>query len=370
MTTSVHRGNVTIEAMGHMAHHTDTLNKTVKTAEQGVNLAKIVAELVPGGQGVAVGLGLLSGQLKTTKTVINATNVVERGYEWGTSKTRQAILSCWQKTANRVALTFAQFLETVSFIDKCTIGFFYQASLIVCNLPILDVVKNCLYMTSAVFGLWYAGQDMSKALSTIHKAKEKKREWSELDVATADKDALRDKYQAMLDQLGKNSGQLSASIKTVETRIRKNQDLLPTLSGDEAKRKRAEIKRDATRLSALKTSLVSAQKYEGYIKAIDADNVKSLKDYKVEKYETRMKNNWKIHEKSWISIVVDVGKIVMISLGMFIAAMAATFPVLTLPATALVVTSLSLVSNAFGLTKNIYSVVAPKPVKEPVFAAA
>ena len=142
------------------------------------------------------------------------------------------------------------------------------------------------------------------------------------------------------------------------------------MSGDEAKRKRAEIKRDATRLSALKTSLVSAQKYEGYIKAIDADNVKSLKDYKVEKYETRMKNNWKIHEKSWISIVVDVGKIVMISLGMFIAAMAATFPVLTLPATALVVTSLSLVSNAFGLTKNIYSVVAPKPVKEPVFAAA
>lgn len=370
MTTTVHKGNVTIEAMGHMAHHTDTLNKTVKTAEQGVNLAKLIAELVPGGQGVATGLGLLSGQLKTTKSVINATNVFERGYEWGTGKTRDAILSRWQKTANRIALTFAQFLETVSFVDKCTMGFFYQASLIICNLPILDVIKNCFYMTSAVFGLWYAGQDMSKALSTIHKAKEKKRQWTEFDAAAANKDEMRAKYQAKLEEKGKTSRALSAQISLLENKIRRNHEQLPTLSSSSAKLRRQVINADSSALATAKKTLLVVQKYENYIAAIDDDNVQSIRDHKVEKYETRVKNNWKIHEKSWISIVVDVGKIVMISLGMFIAAMSATFPVLTLPATALIITSLSLITNGFGLTKNIYGAVAPKPVKEPVFAAA
>lgn len=371
MTTAVHSPNLTVKAMERMAIHTDTLNKTVKTAEQGVNLAKIIAGLVPGGQGVATGLGLLSGTLKTTKSVITATNIFERAADWGTKKTRDAILTSWQKTASRVALTCAQLLETVSFVDKCMNGFFYQASFMVCHLPVLDVVKNCLYMISAGFGLFCSGRDMSKALSTIPKAQEKSRKWTEFDETDiASTDALYGDYTRKLNEQGATSRDLSAEIGVLDTIIRKNQDKLPTLSAEDVKPVKSEIKTDSAKLSALKTKLVSVQKYERYLDAMDSKNVKSIKNYKIEKYATREKNSLKLREKSWIAIVVDVGKIVMISLGMAIVALSPVFPVLTLPATAIVVTSLSLISNAFGLTKNLYGSLAPKPVKEPVFVAS
>jgi len=368
-TATIHRNNTAIAAMGQMAHHTDTLNKTVKTTEQGVKLAQTVASLIPGGQGVSAGLGLLAGELKTTKTVINATNIFERGYEWGTDKTRSAILSRWQKTANRIALTFAQFLESVLFIDKCTLNFFSSAAMTVCHLPILEVVKNCFYMSSAVFGLWYVGQDVSKAIASNRAAKLSKSKWEAFEITLENKGQLAEKYTRKLTETGTNAKRLSAEIGTLQSAIAASKEKLETASGDEAKRLKAKIKTDQNYLTARKTLMVSVSKYDNYLKAISDDDVQSIKDHKVDKYQTRISNNKKIFEKSWISIVVDIGKIVMISLGMFVAATSVMFPVLSLPASTLVITSLSLISNGFGLTKNIYSAVGPKPVKEPVFAA-
>lgn len=371
MTTStIQRDNKGVVAIGHIAHHTDTLNKTVKTTEQGVKLAQTIASMVPGGEGIAAGLGLLSGELKTAKSVINATNLFERGYEWGTKNTRDSILSRWQKTANRVALSVAQFFETVLFVDKCSLNFFSSAAMTVCHIPILEGVKNLFYMASAVFGLWYAGQDLSKAISTASKAKESKRKWTALEVNQEKKEELKEKYAQKLSDKGVSSKDLSAEIERLQAKLSQSKDKLGALSGDEAKQMKASIKSDQTDLTSKKVQLVSVTKYENYLQAIEDDNLQSLKDHKIEKYETRIANNKKICEKSWLSIVVDIGKIVMISLGMFVAATAVMFPVLTLPTATLVITSLSLISNSLGLTKNLYSVIGPKQEKEPAFAAA
>ncbi|CCB90373.1 putative uncharacterized protein [Waddlia chondrophila 2032/99] len=365
-TSTIHRSNTAVEALGYTASHTDTLNKFAKTVTQGVALAKIVTSLVPGYEGVSSGLGLLAGELKTASSVINATNILERGSEWGTKSTRDSILSRWQKTANRVALTVAQFFETILFIDKCSLSFFYSAAMIACHIPILEMVKNCLYMTSAVFGLWYVGQDLSKANSSMSSAKEKMRKWTDFEVKPENQD-LKSKYESKLKGKGATSEKLSEEVQKLQAEIADNKKKLERLSGEYAKQLKAKIKEDGNALTTNKVLLVSVLKYEKYLQAINEGKVKKIKEHKIEKYETRIANCKKIREKSWLSIAVDIGKIVMISLGMFVAAFSLTFPLLTLPTAALVITSMSLVSNALGLTKNIYSAVGPKVQKEPVF---
>lgn len=364
-TSTIHRSNTAVEALGHIASNTDTLNKFAKTVTQGVALAKIVTSLVPGYEGVSSGLGLLAGELKTASSVINATNILERGSEWGTKSTRDSILSRWQKTANRVALTVAQFFETILFIDKCSLSFFYSAAMIVCHIPILEMVKNCLYMTSAGFGLRYVWKDLSKTTSSISTAKEKMRKWTAFDVESKNQD-LKLKYQKRLKDKGATSERLRKEIEKLQAKIADNKKKLEKLSGEHAKRLKAKIKEDGNVLTTNEDRLVSVLKYEKYLRAINEGKVKKIKEHKIEKYETRIANYNKKREKSWLSIAVDIGKIVMILLGMFVAAFSLTFPLLTLPTAALVITSMSLVSNALGLTKNIYSAVA-KEQKEPVF---
>jgi hypothetical protein len=373
---SVQKVNPVIEGIGEIANKTDTLNKFVKTVEQGVVIARTVAGIVPGGKGVSAGLGLLGGQLKTTKSVINATNFLGRIYEWGDKKARSKIMDCgdpsakpvpWQKTASRIALTVAQVLETGLFIDKCSNSFFYQASLTVRGLPILEIVKNVFYMGSAFFSLWTAGKEMSEALSKIHLTEVKKHKWDEL---TIDSDALKDKYQKKLNDKGGSSESLMQEIEKLSKDIQGKRALLATKNGTEAKVLRTEIKQESSKLEAAKANSVAALKFEAYLNAIDNNNAGSIKVHKIEKYNVRLANNWKIHEKSWLSIVVDVGKMFMITLGMLVVALSVKYPALTGPAATLVISSLSLVSNGFGLTKNLYSELAPKTQSEPVFAAS
>lgn len=425
-------GVITAKACGSIDEKTDTLGKFVKVVIPVLDIAKTVFSLVPGYAGLCTGLDLLRGQLNTAKSVINATNILERGWEWSDHKARAAVLSSWKKTANRVTLTAAQVLETVGFVDKLSYGFFSQASMTLAHIPVIDMVKNTLYMASATFGIWYAAPELIKARKGIAEGSQSRKKWKQLQmelgsaeqfqskkvaakyqakidqaekcckgadgariarwkeyVAALEKDAsqenyrervtkfqelkkdrLLEKYESSLNNLGTTSAEQQDKVAELGKAIKDEQTHLADAGKRQAAKIRKSLKETQSELTAAKAELAMIKKLETYKKAIVSGDIAKLADHKVEKYSTRVANSKKLQTKSWISIAVDVGKIVMISLGMLAMALNPILPFLSGTAASLVLCGMSAVSNALGLTKNLYADIAPKPVKEPVFSYA
>ena len=93
--------------------------------------------------------------------------------------------------------------------------------------------------------------------------------------------------------------------------------------------------------------------------------VASLKDHKIEKYETRVSNSPVVNKKSWLAIVADIAKIAIIVVGTIAMAF-----VLTASAFTLGVMALALIVTSIGLAKTLHGHYAPKPEREPKFAVA
>lgn len=346
---------VPVQAMGLMANQTDTLNKTIKVMIPIADIVSGILGFIPGTAAVQAGISLFRGELNTAKGVINATNVVERACDWGIEKNRNALLKRWEKVANRVALAAAQALETVLLIDKCSSGFFYQASMMTCNLPIFEVVKGLLYMMSAACGLLAAAKDVSAAYSTKEESEGEILKWKEIELLSLE-DRYKEKSKRFkVSVLTGNINAKKAEIANYETWLKAD----------------IEIKKAQDELVALEKNLLVTEKYERYLGVVKegSEGPKGIKDFKIKKYETRSANAEKIIEKSWLSIAVEVSKIFMISVGMSVVALSTFYPVLGGPVAKLVMSSCGLVAASLGLSKNIYTAVAAKPVKEPVFSA-
>ncbi len=349
MTTALNQTPVSIKAMGHIANHTDTLNKTVKVLIPAADIISGIAGFIPGAAGIQAGVSLFRAELNIAKGVINSTNVLERACDWGIEASRKSLLKRWEKAASRISLFAAQILETVLFIDKCTSSFFYQASLSLGNLPIFELVKGSLYAVSAAFGLWTAGQDLSTANSTKEKAELKLKKWSDETVEKPDYSEKKAEY---------NKQDIQGSIHAKKQLI-----LACNVFSDQKSKKKLEKE-----LIGLNSELAAVEKYERYEEALKADDgLEKVKTHKSNKYEVRIANADKIIEKSWLAIAVQVGKIFMISVGMTVVGISTFYPALSGPVAKLVMSSCGLVAASLGLSRNIYSAVGPKLEKEPVF---
>lgn len=364
-------GDQTIHAIGHIANHKDTLNKTVKVTIPAVEIVINILGLIPGADVVKAGFGVLKGTLGSAKSFMNATNIVSRGADWADSKKRADIVEKgWVKVASRVALTVAQVLETIGFVDKLSLGFFSQAALCLAGTQIFVGVKNLFYLGSAVLGIYDYSKDLIKANAGINAAAKNKRKWTQIESGNLKFD-LKSHYQQKL-QLTQafvdDKAMLNGELDTLRNK-------LTGASVEDAKTITADITKKEDQIKAFekkavddKISAVKVERFEKFLEAIEDGKSDSLIKYKIDKYNTRLANNKELHTKSWISLVVDIGKIVMITLGMLVMALTAVFNPAATVAVGFAMSGLSLVSNSFGLTKNLYTKLAPKEVQEPEFA--
>jgi len=408
-------GENTAKICGEISNGTDTLKKASNVVLATLDIAMNILGFFPGLEGVKAGFGLLAGRLKDTKSIINVTSLLGRGYEWADSKVRKSILQTWQKTANRVALTVAQVFETVGFVDKLTVGFFSQPALSIGGtIPIFDIVKNSIYAISSVFGLWGATLDLQFADRSIKAANVKKKKWEqrsmelggldkfkfqkvvdkynkklEKENAKTEKDQAKiDKYKMYVNHLTtdhtpethkdnveafqknkasflaekyseklKTTGspeELNGKIEVLEKDIADKKVNLKIADKAEKKGIRKEIKDATKQLTQLKADSVKSKKLETYVQAIKDEKVCQLVDHKIEVQKVRIHNSKNLHTKSWISIAAEVGKIFTITVGMLILGLSLVFPVLTTPAVKIVTSSCGLVASSFGLAKNLY----------------
>lgn len=369
---------ITIREFGQVANHTNTLNKTVKVFIPALDIVTEILGFFPAAAGAKAGIEVLGKKLGTTKKVLNATNILERGHNWGTAKSGEGFLKKWEKAAKMVVLTVAQFLEPVLLVDECTLRFFAQEALKFCGIPILKLVKDCLYLTTAVLGIIIAGQEISKARSDLDKFKEKKRKWEWMTSAALNSGDLQQKYAGKAN--GQYSKNLRDSIGAKEEEIADYKDLGKRTEHKKKRKKyRAKLRvaqKELKRLNRKDKKVKDVTKFENYVTAIDNANVEKIRQHKIDIYETRMANCRKTRKKSWLLIAVDIGKIVMISLGTLLAAFSAANPVLESVVVKLTTSSLSLGSNILALIKNLYvgagedspyKGFGPKTVKDPEF---
>jgi hypothetical protein len=361
----------TAKAVGLIADDADTLKKASSLTISVIDIALNIFSFFPGFEAVKAGFGLLRGRLNDLKTIINATSLLGRGFEWADDKERSKILTkSWQKAASRISLTVAQVFETVGFVDKLSFKFFTQPSLSIAGkMPIFDLVKNGLYLVSSAFALWDAKLDMDKADRGIKDAAVMKRKWEKRalefnpnllkfdrlgylnkytekkqaeeakgDKKSAEKLAKYDEYVDYLTTDGTDDGHKEAVECFQEARAERLKDKF------NAELKIAEEKADKVKTKALKT----------YIEAIENGHVKKVVDYQVSYHKVSIHNSKNSHTKAWISIAAEAGKIFMITVGTLVYGLSLIFPVLSQPAASLVMNSFGLVSNSFGLAKNLY----------------
>lgn len=97
---------------------------------------------------------------------------------------------------------------------------------------------------------------------------------------------------------------------------------------------------------------------------ITNDGVKTMRAYKIEKYEARMQSIQQDKTKSWISIAADIAKILAIVMVTTVMIGSFFFPVLTAPAAVLLVSSLGLIGYSIALSKSLYNATAPQKARE------
>lgn len=133
----------------------------------------------------------------------------------------------------------------------------------------------------------------------------------------------------------------------------------------------AMIKEKNDQINALKRDKAKVEKYHNYETAINKGNIKKLVDHKIEKADALIQNGDNKITKSWISIAAEVGKIFMIVVGTILLGLSLIFPVLKGPAVTMTMNCCGLVTNSFGLAKNIYRDVFYEAnlVKIPQFSA-
>ncbi|NGX41776.1 MAG: hypothetical protein K940chlam7_00048 [Chlamydiae bacterium] len=445
LVNSVHRKHNTpwnkslAEGLKNVAGVTDSTRRGTNVVEVVLQVAISILKFIPGTELAAASLEVLKGKCGMAKGVFNGTNIFERGFEWSDKKARDGILSRWEKTANRVLMTVANFLDAVLFVDKLSIGFFAQAALCVCTMPILEIVKGGLVVLFSAFGLVGAGKDLVKARRSTDKAYKKGEKWLQRqkefsedlkvfkgkEVAARYKEKISkeedrfgggnqdkiDNWRKYVDALNKGATEdnLHARVTTFQKLklariIAKNKRNLETaIGGDylinecekdnselnsrlnlldlektDADRIRAKIQKKQKEIDGLKKKAddgvsLKIKPREKYIEALEKPfeerQIDRFIQYKTKKYAKRINNDNKTRTKSWISVSADIGKIVMVVLGITTTLLAATVcPVLAGPYALLILAALGLISASLGLAKPLYSVMGPKTVNEKEFA--
>jgi hypothetical protein len=148
--------------------------------------------------------------------------------------------------------------------------------------------------------------------------------------------------------IAENSKELKEKISTMKDKW--------TVEKDPAKKAELgnQIKTLVSAYMAFQISQVREEKLGKYVDAIKKGQIKNIFDYKIEKCDVQIHNANNLITKSWISIAAEVGKIFMIIVGTTLLALSLIFPILKTPAVNLTMSGCSLVSNTFGLTKNLY----------------
>lgn len=416
------------EAVGFMASKTDTFNKAVKVIIPALDIALTILGLIPGVNQVAAGLGMLKGRLNDARSVCDATNILERGYEW--THPKEILSKGWLKTAGRVTLTAAQALETVLFVDKVSIGFLAMSAFTFGGFALFELAKNLIYVVSASFGIAASVGDLQEVKASSHGASMIKKKYirKEMELGgldTFDLPKIAARYQVKLDKAttageptdtpklvraadyvrfltedatednfkirvhdfqkakvnywkqkctaqlkGRNSENLNQQIDQLTTKLKENQNSLKRVKKADAKKVRDEMKTQVQQLSSLKAETVAVKRLETYVKALDNGKARDLASHEIKKCDVRLANANVKKTKTWLSLAVDIAKIVMITLGILVVGVSAFFnPVVALSA-GLVMSGLSLVANSIGLVKNLYSDVHLKPSPEPEFVLA
>ncbi|HEY4832044.1 MAG TPA: hypothetical protein VIH61_05730, partial [Waddliaceae bacterium] len=368
--------------------------------------AEKVVEEIPCGPGVKIALGNLKGRLKTVKDVISSTNIFERGKEWADPAARFGILKSWQKTTSRICLTAGQTLETVNFVDKIVLGFFNKISFSLGEVPVLGTIggplfpltllKDALICVSAAMGIWDASNNLGRVKDDLNKAQARKTKWSVIQPDQIGIETLKEKY-----------GQNSAQAELSESKAIRRNNYLKILSGEgievlgtahkrigdkgqEIKSLQSDILDATIRLEfaktkekifefneRIKTAKISLKTAESELENLKVNEFKfkqfsqftnAIKDGRVDmviRYKTLnnqiREDNKKIEiQKSWISIAVDVAKIVIITLALICMAIGIS----KLFWVGICISAIGFISESLGVTRTIYIEFAPKPKKE------
>ena len=283
------------------------LSKTVKVA---LPIFKLIQIAVPGAEGVKSFADMLS----TVKSFFSGLSLFNRGNEFlAPGEFVKMRKKGWQKVVSRVNLTFGNAMSLATFLDKVNlIQLGKIATFAVGNIPVFKLIHDSFIVISSGLGIWSSALDVKKADEKEGNAK-----------------------------------------KWLENPNQKNKNGYPTV----VKRKYEKKIREGTDELKLK-------KWTAYKDAIENGKVDEYIKFKENKNHIKIDNCHKAKKRSWISIVIDIGKIFTVVLG--IALLASN--VMTLTAAIIVMSAFGIVSSGLGLAKTIYGEFGPKDAELPVFS--
>jgi hypothetical protein len=398
----------------YISSRTDLVGRVAKLGIPVIEIIEAVVGDTSCGPSTKLALNNLKGRFKTVKDVTASTNVFERGKEWADPIARFGIFKSWQKTTSRICLTAGQTLETVNFIDKNVFGFLNSTSFSLGAVPILGtiggplfplgLIKDTLICISAAMGIWDASKNLEKANKDIDHVRSQRIKWMRAqpnDISIEKlKKIYKEKYQVeklgdeqlllgnkiakwgsylkileseneeqlVLENIHKLVEQKKKEIKSLQSNIlnanirlefAKTKEKITELN-EQLETARIRLKIAENELASAKGNEFKLRQFSQVTKAIKAGNENMVIRYKKCRAEIREANKEIEIKKAWISIAVDVAKIVIITLA--VICMALGISKLFLGTICLSV--IGFVSESCGVSRTIYMEFAPKPKKE------
>lgn len=252
-----------------------------------------------GWKSIEVGFGVsspvmtnLSKQFAGFSGLVSALNVLDRAYEWVSSKKRAEW--GWQKYVGQSALTVSHTLEFTSFLNRTgvvNLGTF--GSEVAPGVVPLDIVKYCFYIPASTFGIWHSTIVMGKQDKIIDDLNGKVTKWTDRK-----QEDLNQFIPAKLAKIGQEQAALS------------NKWVGKTIEGEDAKRVE-KLEHRHHRFTAYQDEWND----HGTRTAFEADC-----DTKRVGYESCLPiaeaNSGKVKTREWLNLAQFVGKLVMGIIGL------------------------------------------------------
>lgn len=316
----------------------DTMNKFVKVLIPGMELAESIIKCTPVGTAGITGLTLLKGKFKVLKSVVTATNIFVRGKGWLKKDERDKILESWKKITGQISLTVGQTLELGGFLHACeAINLGKIATFAIGKVPVFHLAKSTCYGVAAFTGIAEDVPKANKSRKAMNGLNKDLKKWEHYayelqNPQKIDPSRLVKRFEKKISIEGRKKDTNKRAGKIAEWK-----QYLKVLKGN-----------DSDKIGIFQR--LRAGKIRDHMPAQHSDRKTSdWAQYKVKELKFALSGEKRNFTKSFLSTATNVGKIVMLAIGIIVLATCASSL-----AASLAVSGLGILANSFQFVKVVY----------------